>query len=227
MYESNTNIAYKSACAFAGALVAGSLAISSPARAQDDSEKKREVEVAPNRAWVSVSGTIVSTTPESFRLDYGDGIILVEMDDFDAYADGRPLMADDEVIVYGRIDDDLFEKRKIEASSVYVENLNTHFYANAADEEDYVGTYAVDDPIVPGRLELTGTVTSVIGREFTIDTGTKKVQVDTAGLPYDPMDDAGFLRIEKGDKVKVGGKIDVSFIDDTELSADWIVELRD
>lgn len=185
----------------------------------------QEAETAPDDTWVSISGTVTSTTPDSFRLDYGSGIITVEMDDFDFYPDGRGLMENDQVIVYGVVDDDMFEARTIEASTVYVENLGTSFYANPADEEDFA-SWTIVEPIVVGRMEVTGTVTSVTGREFTVDTGVRQVQVDTASMPFDPTDDTGFLQIEEGDLVKVGGEIDDSLFDERELSADWIVKLE-
>lgn len=47
--------------------------------------------------------------------------------------------------------DDLFEKKTIEAGSVYVENLRTAFYANAQDEEDPTAWTVVVTPIVVGR----------------------------------------------------------------------------
>lgn len=46
------------------------------------------------------------------------------MDDFDFYHEGNALLHDDQVVVYGNIDDDLFEKRSIESSSVYVEKTS-------------------------------------------------------------------------------------------------------
>lgn len=203
------------------ALALSAFVLSSPGAADAADPKKMS-----DQSWISLSGTIVSTTPSTFKLDYGDGMITVEMDDFDPWPDGRALMENDEVIVYGEVDDDLYEKKTIEASSVYVENLNTHFYANSADEEDFTA-WTVRVPVQVGQLELTGTVTSVIGREFTIATGTSMIQVDTMDLAYNPMDDEGFLEIDVGDRVKVGGEIDVSYFDDTELSADWIIELED
>ncbi|MDX1680078.1 MAG: hypothetical protein R3242_05030, partial [Akkermansiaceae bacterium] len=90
----------------------------------------------PDRSWLSISGEVTSVTPDTFLLDYGDGAITVEMDDFDNDADAYKLVVGDEVTVYGRVDDDLFETTSIEASSVWVSGINTYFYANSADEED-------------------------------------------------------------------------------------------
>lgn len=200
-------------------LVAATLALPATANAVDP-------ERAPDDTWISVSGRVVSTTPRSFFLDYGEGKIQVEMDDFDFDADGRKLLANDEVVVRGRVDDAMFEKKTIEAASVYVEDLNTYFYANPADEEDF-DMWSVRTPIVVSEVELTGTVQSVVGREFTIDSGAHDIQVDTMALGYDPTDDAGYLKVETGDRVKVGGTIDNAVFDETELSANWIIELSD
>ncbi|HJK99316.1 MAG TPA: NirD/YgiW/YdeI family stress tolerance protein [Polyangiaceae bacterium LLY-WYZ-14_1] len=179
---------------------------------------------APDDTWVSLSGTIVSTTGEAFMLDYGDGLMTVEMDDFDAYPDARPLMVNDQVTVYGRVDDDFYEARTIEASSVYVEELGTSFYASAADEEAF-NAWTVTTPIVVGAIEMTGEVTNVTGREFMVDTGASRIQVDTNALAYNPMDDMGYQQIDVGDRIKVSGHMDHGVIDDRELEADWIIVL--
>jgi uncharacterized protein YdeI (BOF family) len=209
-------------------LLAGGLTpLSTSAAAKDDGgEDEAMVETARDDTWVSVSGRVVTTTPESFKLDYGDGKITVEMDDFDFYGEANSLMSQDKVVVRGVVDDDMFERRTIEASSVYVEGLQTYFYANPADEEDFAA-WSVVTPVEVGDIEFTGTVTSVTGREFTVDSGTSEVQVDTVALGYDPLDDDGYLQIETGDRVKVGGEFDAAVFDETELSADWIIELDD
>ena len=123
-------------------------------------------------------------------LDYGGGLVTVEMDDWNWYEEFGETLPGDKVTVYGAVDDDTFENTKIEANSVFVENLGTQFYANAADEE------SVDDldvapvvPIVVGDLTLTGTVTSVDGREFTIDTGAQEMTVDTTSCVVTLDDD--------------------------------------
>lgn len=61
-------------------------------------------------------------------------LITVEMDDWDWYAEGAALSEGDRVTVYGFIDDDFYELRSIEASSVYVDDFNTFFYASGLDE---------------------------------------------------------------------------------------------
>lgn len=205
-------------------LIAGASALAILTPADQVKADSPRAETAPNNSWVSLSGTVVSTTPDSFRLDYSDGIMTIEMDDFDFYHEGRNLMVNDQVVVFGRVDDDFFEKRTIEAGSVYVENLQTHFYASSVDEEDWRMWGVVAGPITVGRLDVDGTVTSIDGRKFSVDTGMRKITVDTSTLDYNPLDDAGFLRVDVGDHVKVIGDLTRSFFEGRELEANWIAE---
>ena len=133
----------------------------------------------PDESWISISGTVVNPGADSFMLDYGDSVIIVELDDWDAYGEAHALLDGDKVTVYGRIDDDLFQLARIEAASVYLESLNTFLYASADDEEgnDYTAYFwDVPFPLVVNRATLRGSVTSVKPdeREFTIDTGLRK-----------------------------------------------------
>jgi len=186
---------------------------------------------APDDSWISFSGTVTSTEADSFMLDYGDGLITVEMDDWDMDADGYKLMEGDKVTVNGYVDDDLYDTRTIEASSVYVEDLNTYFYASATDEEDAPKpenpSETTKTPVQVGDFEMTGTVTSIAGRDFTIDTGQNQITVDTLGLDYNPMDEEGYQQVEEGDRVRVSGTFDKTLFENLELEADQIVTLAD
>jgi len=43
----------------------------------------------PDEAWISIDGTVEAVSPDSFELDYGDGMVTVEMDDGDRDADAK------------------------------------------------------------------------------------------------------------------------------------------
>ncbi|WP_085919997.1 DUF5666 domain-containing protein [Halomonas sp. CSM-2] len=178
----------------------------------------------PDDTWINLSGTAVDTGPSSFILDYGQGTITVEMDDWSWFEkDGYGLIEGDKVTVYGKVDDGLAEAAKIEAGSVYVESLGSYFYADSADEEDLL--YNVVTPIVPGYTELTGTVTSTSEFEFTIDTDLQQMTIDTTSLSYDPLDEKGYQQINEGDLVTVTGDLDTDLMENMELMADSIVIL--
>jgi len=180
----------------------------------------------PDESWVSISGTVESVQPDAFTLDYGDGAILVEMDDGDRDADAYALLSGDKVTVSGLIDDDFFETTTIEASSVYVESINTTFWASSMDEETPPTLdMSIVTPVVVSQTVVRGVVSEVDDDEFIINTGTRAVEVDVDEMPYNPLDDEGYLKIEKGDYVKVVGEMDTELFDDKELDADYIVEL--
>lgn len=205
------------ALALASGLAAGA------ALAADDDVNPR---MQPDGSWVSIGGTVTSAGTESFMLDYGDGMITVEMDDWDAWGDAWPISSGDQVTVYGAVDDDLYEAATIEASSVYVENLNTYFYASAADEEEFDAFYMMS-PVEVGSMTLVGTVEEVspeVG-EFVIDSETRQVSVDVDPLLYDPLDDQGFQQIEVGDRVSVTGVVDYEMLDGHEFDATQVVTL--
>ncbi|MDX1644970.1 MAG: hypothetical protein R3244_11495 [Thermoanaerobaculia bacterium] len=177
----------------------------------------------PDDTWISLSGTVEAVSPDAFTLDYGDGIITVEMDDGDRDADAYALIEGDKVTVTGKIDDDFYETTTIEASSVYVENIGTYFYASAVDEEDTFVT--VTTPIVVSETVVQGTVTDVRITEFTIDTGLRELTVEVDEMPYDPLDDEGYQKIEVGDRVSVRGDMDVDLFEGRVLEANSIVTL--
>lgn len=182
----------------------------------------------PDDTWISLSGTVTSVTADDFRLDYGDGTILVEMDDWDSFGDAWPLVSGDRVTVYGDVDENLYVNDTIEAASVYVKDLNSFFYASAADEEE-LGAWALDPYDEVGDTTYVGTVESVDPStdSFTIDTGKQELTVETDALLYDPLDDEGFQRIEVGDVVSVDGVVDEDFFTNNDLVADSIVTLVD
>ncbi len=194
------------------------LAIVQPAMAKNPYLK-------PDNSWITLNGTVVTAGTDSFELDYGEGIVTVEMDDWDWYGDAHGILSGDQVTVYGMVDDDLYETTSIEASSVYVKDLNTFFYASAADEEDVV-LPVFSTVYVDADLQLSGKVTQTSGREFTIDTGKRKITVNTSQMLYNPMDNRGYQKIRKGDRVQVTGDLDIDLFEEKEIMAETIITLE-
>ena len=208
-----------SAAALAGTALTGLAA--APAAAQPDAIMK------PDGSWTAISGTVVSSGLEDFTVSTGEGVVTVEMDDFDFDADAAPIDPGDEVTVYGRVDADFYEARRIEAGTVYEADTGTFHYASAADEDRALhalpaATWTAD------TITLTGEVTNVDGREFTLDHLTGyAVEVDTASMAVDPTDDEGAVQVDVGDAVSVTGALDDALFDNTELSAQSVSELND
>lgn len=126
--------------------------------------------------------------------------------------------------VNGRIDDGLYERRTIEAGSVYVKSLNSFFYASAADEE---GNFPAFESLTLGSASINGVVTSVspLTRTMTVNTGNTSVTVDTRSMFYNPLDDRGFQQVDKGDRVSILGRVENKLFDGREFVATSIVTL--
>lgn len=177
----------------------------------------------PDATWISIGGKVKSVSADRFILDYGDGLITVEMDDGDRDADAYKLLEGDKVTVHGRIDDGLYETATIEASSVYVHELGTYFYASSLDEEEF----PVVTTMVPVTVStvLQGTVTKVGKKEFKIDTGSREITVEVDEMAYDPLDDEGYQKVEKGDLVRVTGSMDKDFFEGRRFEAESVITL--
>lgn len=194
------------------------------------------VKTKSHNDWVTVSGAVGTIVDDSFNLMCGennDKKVLVELDDWDNFAEAQLLTKGEKVTVTGKIDDDLFERRSIEANSVYSKDDRTYYYGNAADEEDdfypygtgfYYG-YAPLNLDVNDYVALTGRVQSITGREFVLDTGTRQITVDTLGMSYNPLDNTGYQRIDIGDRVSVSGEVGADLFDMREIDASTIVTL--
>lgn len=171
--------------------------------------------------WIIVTGDISNVTPQGFRIDYGDGSLPVEMDGF-LPTSTQNLRNGDWVTVSGRIDDSLWERRTIEASSLYSSRLQERLWANAADEEgDYTSFALIDLPDEGDWVGVTGRVVSVdrTNDEMVVDVGSRTMQVDTTdmGVP---------VLATRGDRVSVYGRLDDADIwDARELDASSVVIL--
>lgn len=200
----------------AGLMVVGSLA--TPASAQDPYR-------SPDDSRITLDGTVVDVGVDEFTLDYGDGIVTVEMDDEDRAAETYRLAYGDRVRVTGRIDDDFFESTSIEAHTVYVHGIGMAFYADATDEE--IPHIVGPTEILVSTTVLDGMVSEVRADEFVINTGQRAVTVEVDEMASNPLDDQGSQRIETGDWVSVTGSIDRNFFEDRVIVAESVVELVD
>lgn len=179
---------------------------------------------------ITVSGIVTTVEADAFRLKTKNKNIIVEMDDWDADADGFKLKKGDRVVVRGAADKDLFQKNTLEAGSVYVENLNSYFYASAADEEGapvLLSTSIYNTQKLPegAYVDLIGNVKAVIGRDLTLDTGVRELTVSTDDLIFNPLDNQGQVQVDVGDQIRVGGLVDEGYFNRRAIKASYIQEL--
>lgn len=212
------------------AVVASSLALLTAACSEEapvvpPENETTEIALAGDGDWIRLDGEVVSSTPgspESFVLDYGASNITVEADDWDWAADGIALVPGDIVSVTGRVDEGLFNTETIEAGAIYVRNLNTVFYANAADEEEFGLAAAPMRPFTDG-VDYTGWVTGKSESSFTLGAGPTKITVNTDNLDSSYKSSG----VDTGDRVYVWGDLTLSPEGDSQLTAEGLLELLD
>lgn len=179
---------------------------------------------APNNSWISLSGIVTTPGVSSFEMDYGEGNVTVEIDDWGWYKEDDPILEGDRVTVYGYVDRNEFEKTSIEASSVFVRDINHRYYADSDDDEDVLAT-SENRSTIDNGLQLRGEITAVDGRKFTIDTGNRTVKIDTTEMFYNPIDEKGYQKIEVGDYVQVSGELNSNVSKKVELTAQSVTTL--
>lgn len=182
---------------------------------------------APDGSWITLSGEVAEAeAPDSFVLDYGGGTVRVELDNWSPTQYPADVRSGDKVKVRGRVDSDTYDSAKIEAKSVYVENLGIEFYGSAGDEESMVSVdLSPHEVIETGEFSISGQVESIDGPVFTIDTGERELTVDTSALEFDPLDRPGLrnLTLKTGDFVTVTGKARSSLFELQKIVADSVI----
>jgi uncharacterized protein YdeI (BOF family) len=184
---------------------------------------KAALAAADDGQWVTLTGRVVSSSPREFVLDYGAGNVVVEVDDWDKFQEGRLIKPGDQVTVTGLADEDLLMRKRIEARSIYVRNLNSVFVASSDDEETLRARAAMTAASIPDYADVAGVVTAVEGGEFTVGTGPTAIRIDTSLLADNPVDKAGLLRLKIGDRVFVWGQINLEPAEGAELKARGLV----
>lgn len=178
--------------------------------------------------WMGLTGTVTSTESDSFELDYGKGRVTVEMGHWNTLGEVFPVVGGDKVSVYGEADNGLHQSRRIEADSIYVDDLNSYFYASSADKDEF-GEWMVDVDAAEGHVTYTGTVTSIepLANTLTIDAGAMELTVDTSALADDPLHENALEQIDLGDRVRFEAVVDRDFIGDQDFLAKSVTRLTD
>ncbi len=163
---------------------------------------------------LTLAGQVVATGANWFTLSVGQESVIVEMDDWDWFQEGKALKPGDEVTVTGTVDQDIWEAKKLEASSVYVRDLGLTLFASGADEEDLARGLVTANSL----SSALGYVTNVEGQEFTVGGISGPVRVDMSQAPAKPS-------VKVGDRVYAWGEIDIEPRERVEIMADGVMVL--
>lgn len=161
----------------------------------------QDVKKTEENSWISLNGTVVAKDKTGFEIDYGSGLIRVQMNNWQWYNADHPIQLGDNVRVNGLVEDDQGEKPIVEADSIFIKDLNTYIFREGAND---IFQPAIDQERV---FQLQGTIVGTNNRRFTMNLGSRKVIIDTTELPYNPLDDKGYQQLKVGDTVQVTGEL--------------------
>jgi hypothetical protein len=185
---------------------------------------------APPASEISLSGKVAAIEQDAFMLDYGAGRVRVDLaDGLDWFPAGtQGLTIGEPVTVNGVIDDDMFDTREIEASSIYRQSMQTYLYSDTNNSrffppvtiERRTTTTTAEDL---SYVNLSGTVKGVSGRDFILDTGVREFRVTTDAMNDNPV---ARSRLRSGTRVSVSGVVNGDDIfDRQEIDATNVVVL--
>lgn len=181
-------------------------------------------------APVVLTGNITEIRSDEFDLNYGSGMITVELDGWKWTGNETAyLEVGDSVTVSGKLDDDLFEGREVEADNLYLSDKRVYYYTDDSYPSYYMTYNSYDttpETMDDGSyLTMRGQVSNVNGDEFTLTSATgMSMIVDVDDLDNNPLDNTG-TQIKNGDIVSVYGEIDDGFFEDKEIEADSVILL--
>jgi hypothetical protein len=153
-------------------------------------------------SWIGITGQVESTSPGSFMLDYGDGTIKVEL--APSSTRKHDFIKDEQVKVYGVVDDGFFKGRTIKAHAVYVESMKS-YACTTEGSEPVIAAFA---PTIYSGVVLHGRVTDVDPGTVKVDEGDRVIEVDTSELPAARENAGKDPAVEVGDMVTVVAHID-------------------
>ena len=181
----------------------------------------------PNNSWVELEGRVTAVDSRSFFVDYGEGEIRVELDDYDWFEEAYNVLENDRVKVRGKIDADPNEERSIEAETVLLKDHGVTLKANADDEEDLTVNFVPPLPTKSSDKELKGTVESFQNGLMIVKTAKDTYRVDlkdsslrsTAGKAIS-------YNLHTGDFVSVVGKDHNKLFGADEFDASTVYVLK-
>ena len=150
-------------------------------------------------SWIGIAGHVESTSPNSFMLDYGDGTIKVELEPLSTQK--HDFIQNEQVRVFGVVDDGFFKGKTIKAHGVYVESMKT-YACTTEGAETRITSFA---PTILSGVVVHGRVTAVGEDNVKVDEGERVIEIDTSALGGE----AGVGPVVKtGDLVTVVGHMD-------------------
>ncbi|MFP4364164.1 MAG: hypothetical protein ACLFR1_09870 [Spirochaetia bacterium] len=182
-------------------------------------------------AWLTLAGEVTNIQENSFDLDYGNGTVIVDMEDWDSELSSMPIENGLDVIVSGEIDENFNNDVQMEAEGIYLKDDESFLISQSADRKarsDLRRYAALPEPLENGEFSIQGIVIDDHPnmREIVLAIGTGVVTVDLSELGRNVQDTQGDRHIEFGERVAVFGDFSLRFFEENTLLADRVIELE-
>lgn len=164
-------------------------------------------------SWIGIHGTVGMVGANSFFLDYGDSTVMVGLTG--EVLSEYHFIRGQKLTVYGKVDNDLFEKNIVKARAVVIEGSEDN-ELTVVGEEDKVKVITASHV---STSVIHGLVTAVTEKRIVIEQGSEKLSIDTSELSSDVTDDQGRTQVKQGDLVTVQGVLRRDFWDNRTLLA--------
>ncbi len=176
--------------------------------------------------YVTISGVVGEIKDsDEFQLIYNGGTIMVDTNDkwpnLFTHGAENTIKSGDKVRVTGEIDDNLFEKKEIEATSVSHEGTNYSRMYWTEETNNWPYDRRMGKSFDDREISLTGYISAIEDdNEFVLNYESGTIDVETEGLN---ITETNTLNI--GDRVTVYGEIDKDLFAEKELEANRIYRL--
>lgn len=175
---------------------------------------------AAQPTWISISGRLMEMGDDSFVVDYGEGEITVTLRAEDRDGEGYKMLRGDRVTLSGRVDKTLFADTTLTASSIFVEDVGTYFFADRDSR-----AVPVEMPTPLNTTVLHGTISAIGEHTFDLGEGPRRVTVNVGEMLRNPLDDNGYQHLEQGDEVRVTGFLDPDLFENHTFEARTVTTL--
>jgi hypothetical protein len=162
---------------------------------------------ASKGSWIGLNGTVKAAGGRSFILEMGEESIAVGLTGEDLRE--HEFEAGSGLIVFGRADKDLFERRVIKARAIAMDGQE-----QVIGQRDSI--MGITSP-VEGGMVIHGRVNAIDGRMITLGEDDHRIILDTSDLSYDPAEARDDRRVETGHLVTGTGSLGENFWTDRSV----------
>ncbi len=190
-------------------------------------ELAEDVKDATAGEWISLAGKVRSASADHLSLSYGPDAVRVELEEIESWPEDE-VKAGDRVTVSGRVDNDFYEGKTVNAAAVHVASLDRTFHGASEDQRTYHDFLASQFAEDGDWVTLSGRIGKFLENGLTLETGIVDVNVDTDQIDEPINDDKGDVRLALNDRVLVTGRVEKSdLFDAKEIEAHAIVAMPD